>query len=77
MFTPAWEIRQPCVAAFAEVGPFAVEPHAHNAVARPYDKRGERIVYANYTFEVLAIEERRISKVKVVLKTEPTQAPEE
>ncbi len=42
-----------------------------------FPKVGERIVYANYTFEVLAIEERRISKVKVVLKTEPTQAPEE
>ena len=42
-----------------------------------FPKVGERIVYSMYTFEVLAIEERRISKVKVVLSTEPAQTPDE
>ena len=42
-----------------------------------FPKVGERIVYSMYTFEVLAIEERRISKVKVVLRSEPEQTLDE
>jgi CBS domain containing-hemolysin-like protein len=32
-----------------------------------FPKVGEKISYGKYTFEILAIEERRISKVKVVI----------
>ncbi len=42
-----------------------------------FPKVGEKIVYMKYTFEILAIEERRIAKVKVVVKDEPAQKIEE
>ena len=42
-----------------------------------FPKVGERIIYSKYTFEVLAIEERRISKVKVVISNVPAQIPDE
>jgi CBS domain containing-hemolysin-like protein len=33
-----------------------------------FPKVGEKIIYRRFTFEILAIEERRISSVKVVIK---------
>jgi hypothetical protein len=37
----------------------------------------EQVDYKNYTFEILEIEERRISKIKVVIHREPVQLSEE
>lgn len=37
----------------------------------------EQVNYKNYTFEILEIEERRISKIKVVIHREPVQPTEE
>ena len=37
----------------------------------------EQVDYKNYTFEILEIEERRISKIKVVIHREPVQTTEE
>ena len=38
-----------------------------------FPKVGEKIVHGKYAFEILAIEERRISKVKVVVKSDEKQ----
>ena len=35
-----------------------------------FPKVGEKITYGNYSFEIMAIEERRISKVKVVIHSQ-------
>ena len=39
-----------------------------------FPKVGEKISYGKYTFEILAIEERRISKVKVVIHSKEEKA---